>query len=113
MLTEWRARIDRYLEGRRLKLHPRKTAILPTPEASQFLGFVLLTDGDRHLPEDNVARICNRLRDRWRAGMVTRAKGESRISAWIAHAAHADTWRLRQAVFGAGWFERNAKAERC
>jgi RNA-directed DNA polymerase len=29
-LAQWRARIERYLEGRRLRLHPRKTAILAT-----------------------------------------------------------------------------------
>ena len=41
LLAEWRARIECYLEGRRLRLHPRKTAILPTAEPAQFLGFVL------------------------------------------------------------------------
>ena len=32
VLADWRERIERYLEGRRLKLHPRKTVILPTAE---------------------------------------------------------------------------------
>jgi RNA-directed DNA polymerase len=107
VLAEWRARIARYLEGRRLKLHPRKTAILATAEPSAFLGFVLMPGGRRRLPEDNVARFRNRLRglrDRWRAGAVTRAEVEAKVGAWIAHAENADTWRLRQAVFGGGWF---------
>jgi hypothetical protein len=68
---------------------------------SQFLGFVL-HPGGRRLPEDNVARFRNRLRglrDRWRAGTVTRAEVEARIGAWIAHASHADTFRLRRALF--------------
>jgi hypothetical protein len=30
---------------------------------------------------------------------------EARIHAWIAHASHADTFRLRQAMFEDGWFE--------
>jgi RNA-directed DNA polymerase len=71
VLAQWRARIGRYLEGRRVKLHPRKTAILATAQPSAFLGFVLLPGGGRRLPEDNVARFRNRLRglrDRWRAG---------------------------------------------
>jgi hypothetical protein len=101
VLTGWREKIDRYLEGRRLMLHPRKTAILPTAEPAQFLGFVLCPGG-RRLPEDNVARFRNRLRglrDRWRAGTVTRGEGETRIAAWIAHASHADTfWRPLGAV---------------
>jgi len=32
VLAAWRVRIARYLEGRRLKLHPRKTMIQPTAE---------------------------------------------------------------------------------
>ena len=119
VLADWRARIDRYLEGRRLKLHPRKTVILPTSEPSAFLGFVLHAGPRKHggskagrgqppLPEDNVARFRGRLRglrDQWRAGTVAKADVEARIGAWIAHAAHADTFWLRQALFEAGWFE--------
>jgi reverse transcriptase-like protein len=107
VLADWRCRIERYLEDLRLVLHPRKTAILPTAQPAAFLGFVLLPDGKRRLPEDNVARFRNRLRglrDRWRAGTVTREEVEAKIGAWVAHAEHADTWRLRQAVLGGGWF---------
>lgn len=101
-LADWRCRIESYLHGRRLKLHPRKTVILPTTEPSPFLGFVLAPGGKRRLPEDNVARFrgCLRgLRDQWRAGTVTRTEVEARIGAWIAHASHADTVRLRRAIF--------------
>jgi retron-type reverse transcriptase len=112
VLADWRSRIERHLEGRRVKLHPRKTAILATAEPSTFLGFVLLPDGRRRLPEDNVARFRNRLRglrDRWRAATVTRAEVEAKVGAWIADAEHADTWRLRQAVLGSGWFGARAR----
>jgi retron-type reverse transcriptase len=104
VLAQWRYRIARHLEGRRLRLHPRKTAILPTAEPVAFLGFVL-EPGGRRLPEDNVARFRNRLRglrDRRQAGTVARAEVEAKVAAWIAHAEHADTWRLRQAMFGEG-----------
>jgi hypothetical protein len=30
---------------------------------------------------------------------MTRAEAEARIAAWIAHASHADTFRLRLALF--------------
>lgn len=107
VLAEWRVRIDRYLEGRRLRLHPRKTLVLPSDEPSAFLGFVLLPDGSRRLPEDNVARFRGRLRglrDQWRAGTVTRDEAETKIAAWNAHARHADTFRLRRAIFkGTRW----------
>ena len=59
------------------------------------------------MPEANVRRFRNRLRglrDRWRAGTVTRGEVEQRVRAWVALAAHADTWRLRRAIFRDGWF---------
>jgi RNA-directed DNA polymerase len=119
VLAEWRARIERYLEGRRLRLHPRKTVILPTSEPTAFLGFELHAGprkhggdkagrGRRRLPEDNVLRFRNRLRGlrgRWHAGTVTRAHVEARIAAWIAHADHADTFWLRRSLLEDGWFE--------
>ena len=45
------------------------------------------------------------LRDRWRADTVTAEQVDQCVGAWIAHAAHADTWRLRHAIFKGGWFD--------
>lgn len=101
-LAEWRTRIERFLEGRRLRLHPRKTVILPTSQPAPFLGFVLLPEGRRRLPDDNVARFRGRLRalrDRWKAGAVKPDEVDAKVRAWIAHASHANTWRLRHAIF--------------
>ena len=106
-LAEWRARLGHWLAGRRLSLHPRKTVILPSAAPAAFLGLVL-APGSRRLPEDNVRRFRNRLRglrDRWRNGGASRADVEQHVGAWIAHASHADTWRLRRAIFGGGWFD--------
>ena len=103
-LEAWRQRIATYLEGRRLLLHARKTVILPTCEPAPFLGFVLLPGGLRRLPEDNVRRFRNRLRgmrDRWQAGTITAEDITVRVGGWIAHARHANTWRLRQSIFRA------------
>ena len=107
-LADWQRRIARFLEGRRLWLHPDKTWVAGTHEPATFLGFVLLPGGWRRLPEDNVRRFRNRLRglrDRWRQGTVTRQQVEQRIGAWVAHAEHAHTWRLRRALFRDGWFD--------
>ena len=115
VLWEWRERIGDYLAGRRLSLHPRKTLIAPTGEPARFLGFDLLPDGGRRLPEDNVRRFRNRLRglrDRWRAGTIDLRDVERRVGAWIAHAEHADTWRLRQAIFRGGMFDPSRRPDR-
>ena len=114
-LEVWRQRIAEYLEGRRLRLHPRKTVLLDAVRPAPFLGLVLLPGGYRRLPEDNVRRFRNRLRglrDRWRAGTVERAEVIQRVRAWIAHAEHADTWRLRQAIFRAMRFGSARKPDR-
>jgi hypothetical protein len=100
VLAGWRDRIASWLEGRRLRLHPRKTVVLPCNEAATFLGYVLLADR-RRLPEANVRRFRNRLhglRDRWRAGSVEPSAVTAHDQSWIAHAEHAHTWRLRHAI---------------
>jgi RNA-directed DNA polymerase len=107
VLQEWRGRIARFLEGRRLRLHPRKTVVLPAGEPAQFLGFVLSHEG-RRLPEDNVQRFRNRLRglrDRWRLGRAGAFEIAASVGAWVAHASHAMSWRLRRAMFAGGWFD--------
>ena len=106
-LAAWRSRAEAFLGRRRLSLHPRKTHVAPTAAPATFLGFELRPGGRRRLPEENVRRFRNRLRglrDRWRAGSVLREEVEQRVTAWVAHAAHADTWRLRRAIFRGGWF---------
>lgn len=113
-LAEWRKRIARFLDGRRLSLHPEKTWIAATNEPACFLGFVLMPNGSRRLPEENVRRFRNRLRglrDRWRQGKIRRIEVEQRVGAWIAHAKHANTWRLRHAVFQGGWFDPSGKPD--
>jgi len=101
-LAQWRERIKIFLQGRRLRLHPRKTFVAPTSDPAEFLGIVLMPGRRRRLPEDNVARFRNRLRgmvDRLRADAIDDIDARTRIRAWAAHAAHADTFRLRHAIF--------------
>ena len=106
-LESWCQAISRFLERRRLCLHPRKTFIAATDEDALFLGFMLLPDGSRRLPEDNVRRFRKRLRmlqKDCRRGVACAAIRQ-RVTAWIAHAEHADTWRLRQAIFRGGLYD--------
>ena len=108
VLRDWQRRIEIYLQGRRLLLHPQKTFIAPTCEPSIFLGYELLLGGQRRLPEVSVRRFRNRLRglrDTWRGGEQNEDNILQRVNAWVAHASHADTWRLRRALFRGGWFD--------
>ena len=108
VLADWRDRIARHLEMRRLVLSEHKTHILSTAEPAEFLGFELWPGGHRRLPENNVRRFRDRLRslrERWRHGTVEKEEVRQRIQAWIAHASHADTWRLRHAIFRDRWFD--------
>ena len=49
------------------------------------------------------------LRDRWRADKLSVGDVQARVNAWVAHAEHADTWQLRQAIFAGGWFDPKRK----
>ncbi len=35
---------------------------------------------------------------------MTRDEVTRRVGSWVAHAGHADTWRLRHAIFRGRWF---------
>ncbi len=109
ILCEWQSRIETHLQGRRLKLHPVKTFIQPTGQNADFLGLTLEPDGFRRLPAANMRRFHNRMRGMrhgWESGDATaRRQIGCRVQSWVAHAAHADTWRLRQAIFKRSWFD--------
>lgn len=107
-LAGWRTDIARFLEKRRLLLHPTKTQIIGTGTATPFLGYILGPGSRRSLPEENITRLRRRLRslrDRWRAGTVSAPEVTQRLGAWIAHARHADTIALRHRLFSGGWFD--------
>lgn len=105
-LEDWRARIEHYLAGRRLKVHPRKTQVAMCEEPARFLGFDLLPGGRRRLVRENVTRFRQRLdvlRARWPALEATEIR--QRVGSWIAHARHAETVHLRHTLFKGGWFD--------
>lgn len=107
VLEDWRRRIGAYLAKRRLSLHPRKTVILSTGDPAAFLGLTLVPEGRRRLPEENIRRFRNMLRgmrDRQKAGSLDFDAAQRRIRSWIAHAEHADTWRLRESIFRSATF---------
>ncbi len=115
VLAQWQQKIAEFLQGRRMILHPVKTCIVPCAEAAEFLGLVLHGSGHRRLPESNVRRFRNRLRglrDQWQAGTIEATEIQQRVQSWIAHAEHANTWRLRRTLFRGGWFDPSREPDR-
>ena len=107
-LALWREQIARFLEKRRLLLHPLKTEVRETRLPSRFLGYMLGPGSRRSLPKENLIRLRGRLRslrDRWRAGSVAADEVRRRLGAWVAPARHADTVGLRHGLFRGGWFD--------
>ena len=114
-LETWQSRITQYLNGRRLLLHPEKTVILQSDQPALFLGIEVLKGGARRLPEAGVRRFRNRLRglrDQWAAGSIGEDKVRQHINSWVAHARHADSFRLRRAIFRGGWFDPSGEPMR-
>jgi len=99
-LHETQALMAGYCEGLRLRLHPRKCFIAPVTAGFTFLGYRLFPTY-RRLDRDNVQRFKRRLR-RYREavvrGRMSAADARRCVESWVAHAAHADTVRLRRRI---------------
>ncbi len=109
-LIEMRDAIARLLGGLRVELHSGKSRVYRASEGVTFLGWRIFQDRAR-LVRGNVVRFRRRLR-RLERGL---ARGEfewdevkQRVRAWIAHAAHGETWRLREQVFGQVAFRKGS-----
>jgi retron-type reverse transcriptase len=100
-------RMAAHLEGRRLLLHPHKTQVRRSDEAQVFLGFELRPGGWRRLTPEHLGRAQRRIdqwRKAWHRGAADEAAVRASVGGWVAHARHADTWRLRCSFFPHGWF---------
>ena len=109
-------RIREFLQSLRLSPHDRKFRIYRCGEGLTFLGWRLLPEQAR-LARPNVLRMRRRLRTMealYHAGRMRFAEVNSRVQAWMGHAAFGNTWRLRQNLFArfilrAGEHGRNAR----
>lgn len=75
--------------------------ILSTAEPATFLGYELHPDGRRRMPEANVDRAHNRLRgikDRLKAGTITKDQARAQVQAWRAQADFAHAEHLQRAM---------------
>lgn len=102
-LHEVKERSTKFLKERlKLELHPRKVRIFPTYLGVDFLGYVVFKDHIR-LRSKNVKKFRKRykkLKEVMEKGEISQEQFDGKILSWVAHAEKADTFRLRQAIFG-------------
>lgn len=99
-LWRWRAEIVDFLQGLRLTLHEDRAQVYPVKAGIPWLGFRVFTM-HRRLLRRNVKAFARRLRaqrDAYQRGELTLEAVQRSLHAWIAHASHADTYRLRRAL---------------
>ena len=96
-MQNWKVKIRDHLEDLRLKLHPRKQEILPSKNGISFLGFVLYPDL-RRLSKENITSFRHRSRRQIHeiaVGRLLLSDFKNSLVAWIGHASHGNTWKLR------------------
>jgi hypothetical protein len=100
-LWEVLAAMEEHLATLRLRLHPRKCRVFPVEVGTDFLGYVIWPTR-RRLRRGNAWRFTRRLRRQLRAvasGEMSREAVQASVNSWLGHARHADTYRLRVAIF--------------
>ncbi len=93
--------IDEFLSGLRLTMHERKSVVFPTQIGFDFLGFYVYPF-NRRLRRSNVRafmRRFHRLQHQYADGAIEFDTLDRSTRAWIAHAAHGNTYRLRAQLF--------------
>ncbi len=107
-LREIRREIEAYLASLRLIMHPNKCRISRVEQGTDFLGYRVFPTY-RRLRTANVRRFIRKLRhfqDLYRRREMTWEEIGQTVYSWIAHASHADTWRLREDIFSEAVFWR-------
>jgi RNA-directed DNA polymerase len=108
-LHRWMGDLRDFAASRlRLLLHPAKCQVFPTRTGVPFLGFRHFGT-HRRLKRPSVVRFRRRLwslQQAYADGRISREKAGESIQSWCAHAAHGNTYRLRnqilrQAIFPA------------
>lgn len=96
-LHHWRAEIIRFLRKLRLTIHENSAQPRPAHTGTPFLGFQVFP-GYRRLKQRKVVYARRRLKAlavQCQAGEIDAEKFDASLQAWLAHAAHGDTWGLR------------------
>jgi retron-type reverse transcriptase len=108
-LQDIKRRIQEYLLGLRLVLHPRKTQVFPVTQGVPFLGFKVFPQY-RILNQQAVQRFRQRLRRlqyAYQQGEIPLAQVSASVRSWVNHAAYGDTFYLRQSLLDGRVFRRS------
>ncbi len=101
VLRDWGNRVREKLAELRLEIHPDKYRLQPTRCGVDFVGFVCFANGRRRIRSTNVRRFTLKFRAQQREvmdGKLAPSDLTQSVRAWIAHAAHAQSWGLRTAL---------------
>jgi hypothetical protein len=112
-LHHWRAEIISFLQTLRLTLNENKAQIFPVKNGIDFLGW-LLFPYYRRLRRDNVRYAMRRLRQQQAAfarGQLNPSQLRASVQAWLAHAAHGQTYQLRRRVLARFVFTRKRRTD--
>src|SRR5271157_330956 len=114
-LDDMRARIVEELCRLRLTIHPRKSRTYRTVEGVTFLGWRIFPDHLRLVRGNVIAfrRRMGSLQTQCTRGVIEWDEIHQRVRAWIAHAAHGDTWRLREQLLEQFAFRRGHAVTSC
>jgi len=99
-LHRWRDEIIAFLQTLRLTLHEEKAQVFPVRDGIDFLGWRLFPHY-RRLRRDNVRYALRRLRRQQAAfarGELSQEALSASVRAWVAHAAHGNTYCLRRRI---------------
>ncbi|MBI5398986.1 group II intron reverse transcriptase domain-containing protein [Candidatus Saganbacteria bacterium] len=87
-------KIEEYLLGLRLNMHPDKCAIFKVEQGTDFLGYKIFP-GHRLVRKSNIKRFTRRIK-KYRKELlydkISLAKITRSIESWAAHAAHANSF---------------------
>lgn len=99
-LHKWRREIISFLQTLRLTIHENSAQPRPVHTGVPFLGFQVFPDY-RRLKQRKVIHAKRRFRAlaaQYQAGEISAEKFDASLQAWLAHAAHGDTWGLRNKI---------------
>lgn len=105
-----RDRMATYLVQDRLKLHPKKTSVLPVAQGVDHLGYRVFPS-HRLVRKDTSMRFAKKLRYMSRSygiGKIQWQDINASVQSWLGHVKHADSYGLRKSLFDEVFFRRAA-----